>query len=365
MPATPGPLLALFDDPGAVAALVLDVTPGQVATQAALELARRLVGHAGAPAVLLVSDQPEVVALDAMRSGVSNVIEPNASIEDLRTVLRQAWEARQATVGAGVAAAETGAGRVITVASPKGGVGKTTIATNLALSLAAKSPQGTVIVDLDVQFGDVAAALDLDPHYTLGDLTTDAVPDIIGLKALLTQHPSGLQVIAGVHSPVEADHINPRLIGDLLDVLRREFRYVVIDSAPGMSEETLTALDRTSDLVLVTTLDVPGIRGLRKEIDLLGDLNLPAHTRQIILNMADKAGGLTVADAEATLGGKVDLVMPRSAKVARSTNQGSPLVEMFPNDRVARDLEGLVERFAPLASRRDRKHGNHRIWGRS
>ncbi|GAA5161710.1 AAA family ATPase [Ornithinimicrobium tianjinense] len=365
VPATPGQLLALFEDQVAVSTVVLDVTPGQMPVEQAIELTRRLCSHAGAPSVLLVSDEPEAIALAAMRAGGRDVLTPEVSIEELRAVLREAQE----MVGYGTASdgsrPEQGDGRVITVASPKGGVGKTTLATNIALALARTSPQGTVLVDLDVQFGDVAAALDLDPSYTLGDVATSAVPDIIGLKALLTQHPSGLQVIAGVRSPVEADRIDPRLVGDLLDVLRREFRYVVVDSAPGMSEETLTALDHTSDLVLVSTLDVPGIRGLRKELDLLSELALPAHTRHVILNMVDRAGGLTVDDAEATLGVDADLVLPRSPKVARSTNQGVPIVELFPSDKVSQDIQSLVTRFAPLSSRRERRLGAHRIWGRS
>ncbi|MFC5041217.1 AAA family ATPase [Ornithinimicrobium kibberense] len=242
-------------------------------------------------------------------------------------------------------------------------MGKTTVATNIAASLAEKSPQGTVIVDLDVQFGDVAAALDLEPTYTLGDVATTAVPDLIGLKALLTQHPSGLQVVAGVRSPAEADRIDPRLVGELLQVLRREFRYVVVDSAPGMSEETLTALDHTTDLVLVTTLDVPGIRGLRKELDLLEELGLPPHTRHIVINMFDRTGGISVTDAEATLKHNADIVLPRSPRVARSTNQGTPLVSLHPRDKVSQDLQSLVSRFAPLASRRGRR-GTSRIWSK-
>src|SRR5690606_32365469 len=161
-------------------------------------------------------------------------------------------------------------GRVIAVASPKGGVGKTTIATHLAAALAQHSPTGTVLVDLDVQFGDVAAALDLDPTYTLGDVLSGPVAtDAIALKSLLTQHESGLYVLPGVRNPAEADHIGTEHISRLLGTLKREFRYVVLDTAPGLHEQTLAALDQATDVVLVCGLDVPSVRGMRKELDLL------------------------------------------------------------------------------------------------
>src|SRR5690606_34103524 len=122
-----------------------------------------------AVSMLLVSGRTEELGLSALRSGVRDLLKPDSEVEEIRWSIRRAVEA--AVTRALVApVAEGFTGRVVTVASPKGGVGKTTLATNLGVALTQQSPQGTVLIDLDVQFGDVAAALDLDPTYTLGDV---------------------------------------------------------------------------------------------------------------------------------------------------------------------------------------------------
>ena len=360
MPAGPAQLLALADDVQAVQVVVMDVSGNAEFEAEALDLARRLEQSFPGVGAVLVAESPERLGLAAMRAGVRDVIEPATSVEDLRWTLRRSREGSDGRPGT-PASDQLYAGRVVTVASPKGGVGKTTISTNLAVALAAQSPQGTVLIDLDVQFGDVAAALDLDPTYTLADvLSGPAADDPIALKALLTQHLSGLSVLPGVRSPAEADHVTGKQITTLLDLLKREFRYVVIDTAPGLSDQTLAAIDHTTDLVLVSSLDVPGIRGLRKELQLLDELDLQPSTRHVVVNMVDKAGGLSIADVEATISRKVDVVISRSPKVVRSTNAGVPIVMGQPRDAVSRDLIGLASRFSPSLSRDGLFSGRHR-----
>nr|WP_306237675.1 AAA family ATPase [Ornithinimicrobium sp. HY1745] len=341
-------MVALVAQPDSVRVVILDVSQGQLSTKRGLELAGRFSDYLPGIVILLVSDEPENLALPALRAGVKDVLESGLSVSEFRWAIRRAQEGGPDRD----VAATPHAGRVITVASPKGGVGKTTMATNIARALAERSPNGTVVVDLDTQFGDVAAALDLDPTYTLGDLLVPhALADGIALKALLTKHSSGLHVAPGVKSPEEADGLRADLISQLLDNLKAEFRYVVVDTAPGMTELALAAIDHSTDLVLMTSLDVPGVRGLRKVVELLEHLDLPPMTRQIVVNMADKGAGLSVGDVEATVGQKVDLVIPRDLAVVRSTNSGSPIVESAPRHKVAKELQRLVSRFAPGSAR--------------
>ncbi|WP_109474375.1 AAA family ATPase [Ornithinimicrobium cavernae] len=352
VPTGPAQLLGLSNGTGPVQAVMLDVT-GDGSQDSSLGLAERFKEQFPHVAVLLVTDKPAELGLPALRAGVRDLIEPELPINELRWVIRRAIETSAAGMGGSAANDPDPVGRVITVASPKGGVGKTTLATNLAVGLAHQSPQGTVLVDLDIQFGDVAAALDLDPAYTLADVVHGSgLRDVTALKTLLTKHRTGLHVLSGVKSPVEADDITAQHVATIIGLLKSEFRYVVIDTAPGMGSHTLAALDHTTDLVLVASLDVPSVRGLRKELQLLDELELPPATRHIAVNMVDRSGGLSLADVEATIERKVDFAIPRSPKVIASTNRGRPLLEDQARDKISRDLEQLVGRFSPIAVRK-------------
>ena len=253
------------------------------------------------------------------------------------------------------------AGRVISVVSPKGGVGKTTVATNLAVGLASTDRHSTVLVDLDLQFGDVASALNLDPDHSLPDtLHGPASRDTMVLKTFLTLHETGLYVICGPTSPAAADSITADQLSHLLQMLASEFRYVVVDTAAGLSEHVLAAMDESSDLILVTRMDVPGVRGLRKELDALTELGMLTDSRCVVLNFSDSRDGLTVADAQATIGSAIDLTLPRSKATPRSVNQGVPLLQSGVRDPMTKELRRLVSRFAPVpekASKPERSRG--------
>jgi pilus assembly protein CpaE len=240
-----------------------------------------------------------------------------------------------------------GTGRVISVVSPKGGVGKTTVATNLAVGLALEAGHSTVLVDLDLQFGDVASALDLDPEHVLTDtLYGPPSRDTLVLKTFLTLHETGLYVICGPQSPADADSITPQQLSHLLQMLASEFTYVVVDTAAGLSEHALAAMDESSDLVFVTSMDVPGVRGLRKELEALSELGMLTDSRCVVLNFTDARAGLSLADVEATIGSAVDISLPRSKAALQSVNQGVPLLQSGRRDPMTKELRRLVDRFA-------------------
>ncbi|WP_131104178.1 AAA family ATPase [Ornithinimicrobium sufpigmenti] len=358
VPAGAAQLLALAEEPESVRTVILDGAGDAETEERALQMASRMEQSYPHVSVVLVTSRGEEIALRALRSGVRDVLAPDAAVEDVRWAVRRTMESAGA-LGGRPAQAEPFTGRVITVASPKGGVGKTTIATNLAVALAQHSPTGTVLVDLDVQFGDVAAALSLDPTYTLVDVLTGPVAsDAIALKTLLTKHESGLHVVPGVRNPADADQIGTAALSRLLETLKQEFRYVIIDTAPGLTDQTLAALDHATDLVLVSGLDVPSVRGMRKELEVLEELDLEPLRIQVLLNMVEKGGGLSVSDVAATLARRVDVVLPRSPKVLRSTNAGEPIVLSQPRDSVSKDLTALASTFAPLSS--GSRGGRHR-----
>ena len=312
-------------------------------------LAARLdVQCPGISVVLLADPTPETWQA-AMRAGVRDLLPPTADAGEIRAAVERAGSsaAGRRRVLRPVEETARYTGRVITVASPKGGVGKTTVSANLAIGLTAAAPQSTVLVDLDVQFGDVASALGLTPEYALPDVAHGpATEDTMVLKTFLTQHPSGLYAVCGAESPAAGDTVTAADVSRLLTSLAREFRYVVVDTAPGLSEQTLAALDRATDVVMLSSMDVPGVRGLRKELDVLRELCMIPAGRHVVMNFADAKGGLSVRDVETAIGTGVDVVLPRSAAVPASTNQGVPILAAGRRDPVVKELRRLVSRFA-------------------
>lgn len=302
----------------------------------ALAVARWSVERFGTP-VVLISDDP-TLGVQALRAGLRDLLPASSDVAEVH-----------ATIARHRRTAPTEAprhGRIITVASPKGGVGKTTIATNLAVGLALSSGQPVVLVDLDLHFGDVSCALNLSPEYTLPETSRAALGgDSLALKPYLTRHETGLWVVAGTDDPAAADTVSTDQVAALLRTLASDFGFVVVDTSPGLSEHTLAALDLTTDLVLVTGLDVPGLRGLRKEIATLTELSLLVESRQVVLNFADPSRGLSVADVEATIRAGIDTRIPSAPAVPISVNQGIPLLQSQGKDKVTAQLNQLVARL--------------------
>ncbi|MGY1773120.1 AAA family ATPase [Blastococcus sp. SYSU D00813] len=327
---------------------VLVVGPDAPAVEV-LGLAQRLDVQCPGISVVLVADPGPELWQAAMRAGIRDLVSPAAGPAELRTAIDRAGAAATGRRRVLRPVEETAryTGRVLTVASPKGGVGKTTVATNLAVGLTAAAPQSTVLVDLDVQFGDVAYALGLTPDHTLPDAVHGpASEDTMVLKTFLTQHPTGLYAVCGAESPAAGDRVTADDVSRLLAALAREFRYVVVDTAPGLSEQTLAALDRATDVVMLSSMDVPGVRGLRKELDVLRELCMIPAGRHVVMNFADPKNGLSVRDVETAIGTGVDVVLPRSAAVPVSTNQGVPLLQSGVRDPMTKELRRLVARFA-------------------
>jgi len=244
--------------------------------------------------------------------------------------------------------------RIITILSPKGGAGKTTAATNLAVGLAKVHPKEVVLVDLDLQFGDVASNLRLSPTSTITDVVRRWPCDSAQLKLALTPHHTGLYTLCAPLNPAEADEIVAEHVTGIIRALHRSFRYVVVDTDPGLSERVLSALDVSTDMVMICSTEVPSIRGLKKALEALDVIGLTTAQRLLVLNRSDAKVGVDIDALERTVGHRVDIRVPSSIDVVLATNDGIPVMESERNPDLVRAFQGLVDQFAP----QDGEHGN-------
>lgn len=345
LPADPQELFAGLDEE---APEVLILGP-EVPVEDALRLATVLDVQSPELSVVLVSEPDPAFVLQAMRAGIRDLLSPAADAAQIRVHLERACQSYASRHRAQEAAEpNTKKGLVIGVFSPKGGVGKTTIATNVAIGLGKIAPMNVVIVDLDLQFGDVASALYLDPEHTVIDaVTPSASQDSLVLKAFLTVHPGSIYALCAPKSPADADEITPGQISRLLEQLAEEFQYVVVDTAPGLPEIGLAAMEQCTDVVWVSAMDIPSVRGLRSGLEILRRLDLLPESRHVVLNMADSKSGLSVQDVESTIGSPVDVSIPRSRAVGLSTNRGIPVLQGGRKDPAVKGFQQLVDRFNP------------------
>lgn len=300
--------------------------------------------------VLLVTKPSGKLWERALKAGVKAVIPPDAGLDEVREEIERALAAadrrRENISSDGDPAGRSH--RVLVVTSAKGGAGKSVVSTNLAVGLAQVAPENVVLVDLDLQFGDVAGALQLAPEHTIADAAGTGMLDLTGLKVYLTPHSSGLYTLCAPATPPEADDITPELAARVIELLSEEFRYVVVDTSAGISEHTVAAFEVATDFVLVGNMDVPSVRALKKEIDVLDQLGHARQARHFVLNRSDSRVGLSQADVEATVGLKVAAAIPSSRSVPVSFNQGTPIVESEPRTSVARALMQFVGTFAEV-----------------
>lgn len=236
---------------------------------------------------------------------------------------------------------------VIAVVAPKGGQGKSTLAINIAAALAEGAPNAVVLIDADLQFGDVSASLSLEPTATIVDAVAPEASDEIVLKTTLTHHADGFFVVASAPSPELGDSIAPRAIARLIERLRAAFRYVVVDTTPGLGEHTLTVIEHATDAVFVTNMAVASLRAMRTEFELLRTLGLTPANRHLVVNFSDRMSGLTIKDVENVIGAPVDAEVPRSPAVLLAVNRGVPLIRSDARDPAAKAIRHLAARIAP------------------
>jgi len=304
---------------------------------AGLRLTRPAVG------VVLVRQRVDVDVLTwALQAGVREVV-PAGDVAALSAACRRSREVsrRMATTAGEQDGEPVRDGRIVTVFAAKGGCGKTTLAINLAMALAAG--HRVCVVDLDLAFGDVAISVQLDPVRTV----VDALPmaghlDVAGAASLLTRYGRRLEMLLAPVTPGDAERVPPALVGELLAVLRGMFDFVVVDTPAQFSEHVLTAMDASAHHVLLTTPDVPALKNLRVALDMLDLLSYPRQIRSVVVNRADSKVGLSLGDVERVVRCPIAAHVPSSRAVPISINRGTPITISTPAHPVSR----AIARFA-------------------
>lgn len=296
-----------------------------VATEDACQLAEQVRITRPEVGVILLRHRLEVTVLaQALRSGVREVVQADDQAALGEAVRRS--EALTAQLG-GATSDGVGGGKVVTVFSAKGGVGKTTLSTNMATYLASTGAR-TLLVDLDLMFGDVAISLQLTPAGSVMDLVTmRGHLDVEGLRSVVVSHQqSGVDVLAAPADPGDADRIPSDIVAELVKVARANYDYIIVDTPPAFTEHVLGAIDISDLTVLIATLDIPAVKNLRIALHTLDMLGAPKENRTVVLNRADLKVGLATADVEAALKVPIAAEIPNSLAVTAAVNRGVPLV---------------------------------------
>lgn len=283
----------------------------------------------------------------AMQVGVRDILPPGADDDRIRDAVKRAIEVADRRRGAILGTEATTQNRLIMVMSPKGGAGKTTIATNLAVGLAKRAPKEVALIDADLQFGDVGNALRLLAESNIRDAIAGGLQDVTEVKVHLTPHRSGLFALCAPDQPGVADEITAQAFTRATAMLADDFRFVVVDTDPGLGERTLAVMDHATDLVFVAATDVASVRGLHKTIEALDSIGMTSHTRHFVLNRSDAKVGLDIGDIAATIGMEPDVLVPSHVSVPVSMNQGTPILELGEPSPAAQPMWTLVDRFLP------------------
>ena len=305
----------------------------------------------GVGAIMIVHDLSTTVLKQALRADIDDVVSAEADDSELRDAVARSISrvvvshASQEQPTLIVSSSEKA--RVITVCGTKGGTGKSVVATNLATALAKRTTQPVVLIDADLQFGDVALMMQLQPTHTIADAVTAGERlDGMLLERLLLTHPScGLMVLAAPTESESVDLVTGGHLAQIVSLLRDRCAYVVIDTPSNYSDVTREALVAADEVLVVAGLDVMSLKSARLGVETMQRMGVSAHKIRFVLNRANSKVGLTERDAERAVQFVIDTALPSDVVVAESVNRGIPVVMSAPRSRFARSIDELAKRL--------------------
>jgi pilus assembly protein CpaE len=287
----------------------------------------------------------------AMRAGVSDVIESPLDETKIEAAIEQfahdVLKRRNVAARVSHEPDRTERGRLITVTSAKGGSGKTVMATNVALLLNRLADKKVVLVDADLQFGDVCLLLQLEPRFTMVNAAHELHQlDSEMLDSLLTEHPSGLRVLAAPLEPAFADDITTAGLMQMLDVLQETYDYVVVDTASMLDELILSLIEKADQVLMIVDMDLPSVKNAKLALETLRLLKFSTSNVKLVMNRSNSKARLDNKEIEGALKMEIAAAVPSDASVPNSVNEGRPVVETDPKGKVAKGFESVAALIA-------------------
>jgi pilus assembly protein CpaE len=242
-------------------------------------------------------------------------------------------------------------GTILSIFASKGGVGATTMVTNLGVSLANRPDTKTILVDLSFHMGDLGLMLDEPPRYSLTDAIEGGVLDESKLQSIMTQHSSGVYILTAVTSPEISDEISCDHMGELLGTLTTMFDYIIVDIGRHLDDRTVEVLEISDEIFLMSALDIPTIRNVSRYLDIFERLQIEESKIRLIVNRFQKKSQINLKDLESAVGLETFWAIPNDyAPISMGINGGNPAVLEAPRSKVAQSYKDLAEHICELHS---------------
>ena len=313
------------------------------------------------------NSSPDTI-LRAMRTGAEEYLPQPFNVDEVV----KAFDTIQKKLDLQLSTRTSEQGHIIAVSSNKGGVGATTVATNLAANLVSRG-KSVCVVDLVLQFGSVTSFLNIDASYTILDLVKNLKRiDPLFLDGSLVKHASGIRVLAEPFYAEDARRITPADIDEILDVLAQSFDFVVVDTPKEFDDMLALVLDKAHFILFITEMDVPSLKSAHRALELFERMGVYERKIRLVLNRYVKSKLMTLESVERALGTKVFWTLPNNYPVAiAAVNQGLSIQECDSRSDIAKSYTGLtdavLEVFALTGSQRaseedDRRSGLLSRW---
>jgi pilus assembly protein CpaE len=293
------------------------------------------------PVVLMTESSPNGFLRQAFEAGADDVITLPQAAAEVAFTLQKVIARRKGLSVPGRASAP-----LIAVLGPKGGTGKTLIATNLAVALAQRDAN-VVLVDLDLQFGDIGLALGLSPERTMYDLMRAGAPfDHEKLDRHLIRHSSGVKVLIAPTRPDQASAVSIDFLREIYASLRTMCDAIIVDTPPGFTPEVIATIDVSSEICMVGMLDSLSLKNTKLGLETLDLMGYDTDRVSLVLNRADSRVGITPDDVSTIVGRKPDVAIPSDREIPRSINEGTPIVAAKQTSGAAKAFRELADRYA-------------------